>query len=296
MNYDASTSENNLKFFAKMPGEHTQKGTKMQIVQTCIRLRETDLMMKAISTYKHSYPSHFKSSMTQNESISGPVPNDHDAVVSVLVGSPHFTVTVSPVDGQSQVKRHQGLKARTEREVHPILIKFLVKLATTPGTDFFGQNIFEIYTEYKRNHRIIWAHPNYNSFGEWYDWVMVKFASNPVPPTLGHFEGDLYPCKVIGYTKDRDNKVHAIVHACAFSDHQLDSVLIERWQKQMVYDIKTKCYSLFLHIVETDSFDLPVYVVEDLFGLRENIGETQRELLNGVSLVIPHDLWAEKFH
>jgi len=166
MNYDASTSENNLKFFAKMPGEHTQKGTKMHIAQTCIRLRETDLMMKAISAYKHSYPSHFPAIVTQSKTVNGPVPNDQDAIASVLVGGPHFTVTMSPVDGQSQVKSHQGLKARTEREVHPVLIKYFVKLATATRTDFFGQNMFELYTEYKRDNRIIRAHPNYNSFGE----------------------------------------------------------------------------------------------------------------------------------
>jgi len=64
----------------------------------------------------------------------------------------------------------------------------------------------------------------------------------------------------------------------------------------MGYNIENECYSPFLHIVEMDSFELPVYVVEDLFGLQENIGEMQWELLNGVSLVILHDLWADKFH
>ena len=32
-----------------------------------------------------------------------------------------------------------------------------------------------IFTEYKRNGITYRAHPNYNSFGEWYDWAMVKF-------------------------------------------------------------------------------------------------------------------------
>jgi len=114
MNYDASTSKNNLKFFAKQPGEHTQKGTKMHIAQTCIRLRETDLMMKAISTYRHSYPTHFPAIVKESEKVNGPIPNNESAIKSVLVGGPHFTITVSPVDGQSQVKTHQGLKSRTK--------------------------------------------------------------------------------------------------------------------------------------------------------------------------------------
>ena len=84
------------------------------VLQTCIRLHETDLMMKAISAYKHSYPSHFPAIVTQSETVNGPVPNVQNAIASVLVGGPHFTVTMSPVDGQSQVKTHQGLKARTE--------------------------------------------------------------------------------------------------------------------------------------------------------------------------------------
>jgi len=38
------------------------------------------------------------------------------------------------------------------------------------------KSIFEVY-EYKRDGIIIHAHPNYNSFGEWYDWVMMDFAA-----------------------------------------------------------------------------------------------------------------------
>jgi len=42
---------------------------------------------------------------------------------------------------------------------------------------FFGKSIFEVYTEYKRDRINFCVHPNYNSFGDWYDWVMLDFAA-----------------------------------------------------------------------------------------------------------------------
>jgi len=37
------------------------------------------------------------------------------------------------------------------------------------------QMIINVFTEYRRNGTKYCAHPSYNSFGEWYDWAMVKF-------------------------------------------------------------------------------------------------------------------------
>jgi len=34
-----------------------------------------------------------------------------------------------------------------------------------------------VFMEYKRNGAAYRAHPNYNSFGEWYDWAMMRFES-----------------------------------------------------------------------------------------------------------------------
>jgi len=38
-----------------------------------------------------------------------------------------------------------------------------------------GVSTIDIFIEYKRNGTIYCAHPNYNSFGEWHDWAMIKF-------------------------------------------------------------------------------------------------------------------------
>ena len=39
---------------------------------------------------------------------------------------------------------------------------------------------FIMYTEYKREHEIFRAHPNYRSEGTWYDWAIFKFEKNLV--------------------------------------------------------------------------------------------------------------------
>ena len=56
------------------------------------------------------------------------------------------------------------------------------------------------------------AHPNYNSFGEWYDWAMVKFepaegnSNFPVNEKGGYYARNLYPCKVLCFLQQRINQ------------------------------------------------------------------------------------------
>jgi len=64
------------------------------------------------------------------------------------------------------------------------------------------------------------AHPNYNSFGEWYDWAMVKFepaegnSNFPVNEKGGYYARNLYPCKVFCFLQANDQSIYAVVQCC----------------------------------------------------------------------------------
>ncbi len=98
---------------------------------------------------------------------------------------------------------------------------------------FFGESVFEVYTEYKRVGIIFHAHPNYNSFGEWYDWVMLDFAAPDDDQDFvgnaegGYYDQSYYPAKILCFLKASDETIHAVVNCCEPNDHQKDSILIE---------------------------------------------------------------------
>jgi len=43
-------------------------------------------------------------------------------------------------------------------------------------------SLFELFTEYKREGSTYHAHPNYNSFGEWYDWTQLTMIKKMILP------------------------------------------------------------------------------------------------------------------
>jgi len=67
----------------------------------------------------------------------------------------------------------------------------------------YGQTQIGIFTESKRNGVTYHAHPNYNSFGEWYDWAMVAFecededSSSEEESDYGYYGKSLYPVNII---------------------------------------------------------------------------------------------------
>jgi len=99
------------------------------------------------------------------------------------------------------------------RELHPTISSFLVQEKNNKYFPLFGEQGIYIFTEYKRNGTTYRAHPNYNSFGEWYDWAMVKFE--PVAGNRnakgGYYARDLYPCKLLCFLQANDNSIHATV-------------------------------------------------------------------------------------
>jgi len=189
---------------------------------------------------------------------------------------------------------------RNRRQMHPIVLRFLHHQFKDKNSIFYGESIIEIYTEYKRDGIIFWAHPNYNSFGEWYDWVMLDFTPPdddphyPVNGENGYYDQNWYPAKILCFLKAPDDSIHAVVHCCSANDHAEDSILIECWKKE--YDVKNGKFVPLLHCVNVDCFAAPCFVVEDKHGLHEDMGNNVRKILNGVTLVKPRDeAWPAEF-
>jgi len=92
----------------------------------------------------------------------------------------------------------QKLWAR--RQLHPIILSFLDEEQDNQNHPLYGEVRIEIFTEYKRNGVTYHACPNYNSFGEWYDWAMVKFElendiTNLQEEDEGYYGKNLFPAK-----------------------------------------------------------------------------------------------------
>ena len=111
---------------------------------------------------------------------------------------------------------------------------FLAEQKDYKDYPLYQQNRIEIFTDYKKNGVTYRPHPNYNSFGEWYDWAMVKFESEHLSENddFGNYASDLYPAKVLCFVKGGDETIHAIIHCCIASDHSEDSILVECWKKE----------------------------------------------------------------
>jgi len=134
-----------------------------------------------------------------------------------------------------------------------------------------GHTFFELFTEYKRDGSTYHAHPNYNSFGEWYDWTMARFeidndseddASNE---QHGFYANNLFPAKVLCFTKSHDISIYAVVHCCFASEHDEDGILVECWKKE--HCVRDNKFVPLLRCVSVDTFETPCFVVEDRPGL-----------------------------
>jgi len=162
-----------------------------------------------------------------------------------------------------------------------------------------GQTFFELFTEYKRERAMYHAHPNYNSFGEWYDWTMIRFEIDNDSEDAssngqhGFYANNFFPAKVLCFSKSHDNSIYAVVHCCFASEHDEDGILMECWKK---YCVRNNKFVPLLRCVSVDTFETPCFVVEDRPGLHEEYGTNLRHINNGVTLVKPRDAaWPNEF-
>jgi len=155
--------------------------------------------------------------------------DDYEDIESKLMGKPLFIVNLDPKPNEDIVECLADKRIRARCQLDPIILNFLLKRERIRTIHCFR---IEIFTDYKQNGVTYRAHPNYNSFGEWYDWAMVKFESEHLDAMLpdndeyGYYASDLYPAKVLCFVKGVDETIHAIIHCCIASDHSEDSIFV----------------------------------------------------------------------
>jgi len=287
--------------------EHIKKGSVVS--QVSKRLRETDLIRKAYNALQRTLDTNKSVTVEADDNVMDnmDIENEDNTVEdneiqSKLIGKPLFCVNLDKPFNQGMVECLAEKSVRTRRELHPIIISFLFQEQDFDDYPLYGERMINIYTEYKRDGTCYRAHPNYNSFGEWYDWAMVKFEpaggskNFPINEKGGYYARNLYPCKVLCFLQAKDKSIYAVVQCCNDSDHKEDGILIERWKKEYEVDEVMNQLVPKLRCVPVDAFETSCFVVEDKPGLFEEMGTDVTKMNNGVTLVKPRETaWPKQF-
>ena len=90
-----------------------------------------------------------------------------------------------------------------------------------------------------------------------------------------------------------DCETYAVVHSCVNRDTDQDSILLQRWNKEMLWKAN-QCYEPVLHAVSVESFGEHILVIEDDLVVREYVERKENE--PGYTLVLPHtEYWSKQF-
>jgi hypothetical protein len=281
-NWDASPGEHNLIDFAKRPARRTQKRHSTFMLQVTDRLQENAVLEKA-SAYVRMTSSKFGEGQTIAEPVTG------------IVGKPYASI----VREMNHHKFVVNSNTKHLSEIHPFLKDWIMEDCDKEDSLFHMCEVVECFYEYKRSGNLYRAHPDYRGMGPWHDWVMVTFAQAGArliaQATRNHhaakhyFQPDEYPCKIFCFLKRSDNnEIFAVVQSCKENEHEDDSILYQRWQKEFE-DVVGGGSRPWLHIVPVDSFGDRVLVIEDDPSLKEL--EIKRQQNAGCTLVLPREEW-----
>ena len=106
----------------------------------------------------------------------------------------------------------------------------------------------ELYTEYRRKEILFRGHPCYFKKKSWYDWVMIRYekenervnySQTPHGDENVNYgdddnkenikKYDYAPGKILGFLKEDENNIEAIVMSCGFQ-HEKSSVFSNKWK------------------------------------------------------------------
>jgi len=195
-------------------------------------------------------------------------------------------------------------RTTTTAEIHPFLVNWILEQLHNIDSPLYGLTCIDLFYEYKRSGILYHSHPDYRGMGPWHDWVMVMFAMNGNRVLLQAtrqkhrekycFQPDEYPCKSFGFLKCHANgEIVAVVQSCKENDHDNDSILYQRWEKETDNVIGGRKRP-WLHLVTVNAFGKRVLVVEDDPSMKES--EVTRENHPGCTLVLPQqDWWTKQF-
>ena len=329
LNWDASTGERNLKEKAKKHAATAQnRGDGEHLRQIAMREYETSVRKKAMRFLNLNVPTEANGSKDNTSQGGGERP---------VVACGKVKYTISPEyherDGCRVVGKWISKRAtRGQREIHPVVLHYFYD--DMQRTRYPAGSTIECYTRVMIGDVSYRSHPNYNSEGPWYDWSMVNFETEITPQNnlqqpvqkrqrrnhssndddsvtseTSCFESSWYPSKIVCFYRDpladRDENLFALVHSCIDTDHNQDSVLFQRWQKEYTVDHhltglhqrrggEGSVLRSSIRKVPVEALALPVFVVEDTPGLREVFYDNTE--FNGITVVKPRaSHWPEKF-
>ena len=322
LNWDTGPCKNNLIAFAKKSSKNSRKCHSTFLKSLAERLRESATVRRAINALNRSEGRDTVPLVDCDDSDDSDDDSQDDrsssVLLSELVGNPKYEVYFEPKRRQLQTgvpkRRHKDRferqvwykwlsknKVAGHRQLHPALIDYLREEIEHSDDAFSRIRKLECFTEYKRNGVLFRAHPNYQSNGEWYDWVMIKCdydnssfgrKQRKNARGLGFHGDDFYPTKLLCFYRHPENgSIRAIGHCCTANNHKEDSKLFERWELQ--YD--QNGYPV-LWDFPTDSFGERVLVVEDHPGLFEFNPKSRKREKVWVTLVTPRErFWPGEF-
>jgi len=259
-NWDASPGEHNLIDLAKCPTQKTQKRNETFTMQVTHCLQESSILSKPWTYFKWDYQEiflkmKFLHNGTQHELISG------------VVGRPFACVMTE----NGQISFVFQNKFSKHNVIHPILEKWFQEQKSDPLSIIYDSACIELFHEYKCNGILYWAHPDYFSMGAWYNWTMVTFESDDSDISVHddvdevidkYFNDNEYPSKIFCFFwVMEDPKTHAVVHSCCNRDTDQDSILFQRWNKEMLWKAN-QCYEPVLHAVSVESFGEHILVID----------------------------------
>ena len=306
LNWDASTGERNLKEKAKKHAATAQnRGDGEHLRQIAMREHETCVRKKAMRHLELNTHYNVKNAPNGEEGLAGGVGRQVAAC-----GNVKYTLTPkydSEMGNQLIAEWISKRQVRGEREVHPVVIHYFQHHMQT--TRYPPGSTVECYTKVNIGDTSYRCHPNYNSQGPWYDWTMIQFDTEGNPPAdtqhrqkrrrANHcsneesdeegegncFDPSWYPSKIVclfrdPLTNDTEDNLFALVQSCEESNHELDSVLYQRWEKEYTVDNRLTCTHKrhkgegsvrrpTIRKVPLEALACPVFVVEDTPGLHE---------------------------
>ena len=150
--------------------------------------------------------------------------------------------------------------------------------------------VLNINEERQKTDKVFWskgpvclrAHPNFQSKGPWYDWVLVNFE-------MDDGEKALYPCKILSFFQDPiHGEPQALVHASDYKDEEKngDSVICGEWfleYDELTVSVpnndgnesskkrKERRYFPRLRAISVDCIVRPIFVIQELPGIQESL-------------------------
>jgi hypothetical protein len=227
----------------KRAAQKTQKNKKTLDLQTGERLMERLVIQRAYDLSK-----------VQDTNVSAPM-NPKSPLVNAskgqyrLVQARHSTTI--DVDLIWDREKYAGLIPLH----HDAIVRHFITCLFHDYASLDGNNQKNLripfFTEYERNGFVYRAHPNYRGQGPYYDWVQVKWEIGEDQET-GLPIYSAFIARVLGFFKNPNGEVNAIIHSVKEEEHGLDEYGVFAHYWHLEFEGSNTVHRPKLHFVPVD--------------------------------------------